>query len=614
MPVRRSAAIIPITVLLLALLGAALSRPAEVGGQTSYEWNGNELTLTLDDSGGQTKQWLGAADLLVYNAAVPPFYFQKRPGGQSFVRFAFASAQARLSYKDIPVTEYEYRAAGRLVEWRTGDPDFQDDESSVVHADYQFILTSGQGLLSGGSSTAASTTLKMEMVSATTGTPSTPEMVSATRSLDFTSATISWNLYDPVSEYEIQREEATTVTVGDVSRIEYGNPTAFTVEGTLEGVDTYTDDTVEADKTYQYRVRAMGAEWGPWSQWVFVSADPAAQKVDNPSNLQLDRTQDNSEVTVSWTAPAGAVDNYTLQREEFVDRAFANVMAFSASGSDWLPGDSTTYTDSAILPGRTYRYRVAGVRDDVVGEYSEWVTSGTVNLVFAPPPENLGLGDSRVYDERREYWLVWDAVEGADEYELQVNTFNAVTGGVVMEDAVLVTDPTIFQTGYSRREFRVRGRKQDADLCGAGAGDRCTTEWTGWYGVGFVAKEEVAAPSVLSTPLPTTVSVQDLRADVETVIMAGTDPLGATVDAGAIVNFLVVGLAMLVGGAGYVAGRVKGMAPLGTATGVVLSILVLWLGIRLLAVPQEWGVVAVVLVLVLGVLAFVHSLRVGGGN
>ena len=31
----------------LALLGAALSRPAELEGQSSYEWSGNELTLTL---------------------------------------------------------------------------------------------------------------------------------------------------------------------------------------------------------------------------------------------------------------------------------------------------------------------------------------------------------------------------------------------------------------------------------------------------------------------------------------------------------------------------------------------------------------------------------------
>ena len=635
MPVRRSAAVIPILVLLLALLGAVLARPAEVAGQANYVWSGNELTLTLgaaiaqSSSSPQTMRYCGSwgEPLPLFNTdpALVLDYVCGSPLSNSS-----ADGVHFLDEADAETIKgWDEEGFFATLEWGTDsdDDDFYGGvnppflsggtgniRAESVSGESTFALNWNPG--SSGPGLGAVTLLKVTFGSnlLSTGTPSTPEMVSVTRSLDFTSATISWNLYDPVAEYEIQREAATTVTVGDISRIEYGNPTAFTVEGTLEGVDTYSDDTVEADKTYQYRVRAMGAEWGPWSSWVFVSADPSRMKLDEPANLQLERATDNSQVVISWTAPSDAVDNYTLQREEFVDGIFANVMSFSASGSDWLPGDSTTYTDSAILPGRTYRYRVAAVRDDVVGEYSDWASSGPIDLTFGLPPMSLHVGDDQRHDDRREYWMVWDAVDGADDYELEINVFDLHAGTLTMEDDVVVRDPTYFATAFERKEYRVRGRKQDADLCGSGADDYCYTDWTGWFSVPFVPVVVEPSPPVLTTPVAPRADVMAARTALEGFVEGVVEPSGFTVDPGDVIDLAVLVLGLVGAGGAFLKSHRSGMAPLGVGAGVAWFILVLVLGILLVDLPVIWAVVSLVVVLVLGILALVMSLGLGRGE
>ena len=273
---------------------------------------------------------------------------------------------------------------------------------------------------------------------------------------------------------------------------------------------------------------------------------------------------------MSWTAPAGEVDNYTLQREEVVAGVFGGIMTFSATGSDWLPGDVLTYTDSAILPGRTYRYRVAAVREDVVGEYSEWVVSGPVDLTFGLPPENLHVGEDRRHPERREYWMVWDPVDGADEYQVEINIYAITTGHLRMEMGNVVTDPTLFATAYGRREYRVRGLKQDAEQCGSGAEDRCHTDWTGWYSVPFVPTAPIEAPPVLTAmPTPET-DVQEARTALENFVRGVVEPSGFQVDAGDVIDLVVLTIGMVGAGAAFLKAHGSGLAPLGVLRGVCI--------------------------------------------
>ena len=336
--------------------------------------------------------------------------------------------------------------------------------------------------------------------------PRTPESLTVSRNTDYTTATIRWTLYDAVTEYEVQRTTAVQVDVADASRIEYGDPVTYMISGTQAGIDEYVDTSLQAHRTYQYRVRARGADaasWSAWSDYVFSGAEPEVD-LPAPGNLELHRN--SSSVTASWSAPIGDFDNFTLQRQELIlvggSTFFGNV---SSLGDDmWLPMDSTMFEDTSILPGQTYEYRVAAVLDDQVGVYTDWFRVGPVNASLGPPPTNFrplqtpvvtrGFVE-RVFDERYEFWLGWNAVGRASDYQVQFVSFDLATGGRSLANEY-VTQPYFFHTTYSRVALRVRARGEvDADRCADNDDDRCVTEWTAWVNVGFTPVVTIDAPS-----------------------------------------------------------------------------------------------------------------------
>ena len=149
-------------------------------------------------------------------------------------------------------------------------------------------------------------------------TPALPESVTVSRNSAYTTATLSWTLYDAVTAYEITRLTAVQVAVSDASRTEYGDPVTYRIEGTQAGIDEYVDATLQAHRTYQYRMRARGADsssWSDWTEYVFSGAKPGVD-LPAPAKLELERASDS--VIASWSAPPGDLDGYNLQRQELI--------------------------------------------------------------------------------------------------------------------------------------------------------------------------------------------------------------------------------------------------------------------------------------------------------
>ena len=451
------------------------------------------------------------------------------------------------------------------------------------------------------------------------GTADSPTGLAASRSDDFGTVILSWEATENlVSEYEIERLEATAVSAGDSQRLEYGNLEKFTVRGLFPGVAQYADTTVSARSTYQYRIRAQGAEdsWSEWSSYVFSGQKPDFA-IDAPSNVALARSPDNTSVTVSWTAPQGDFTHYTLQRQELVvaqgSSFFANTVTFPATSGTWLPKDSTSYLDSSILPGRIYEYRVAAVQEDVVGDYTDWSRTTSFETGFGEAPERFRKTSEVIRNDRAEYWLEWQKVDGADDYELDLVVFDPTTGRRSLRQGIVVTDPTYFSTAYGRSEYRVRGRKQDASLCGSGAGDRCLTPWSGWLSQGFVARQRtVGQPTSLETPPTPEASTLELRASLDAALEESLAPAGLSFDPGGIINFVWLAFGAVVAGLVYDDGRRQGMAPFAFAVAVTFYVIYLWLGVRLVDLPQTWGVMALVVILVGGGVATAKSLGLLG--
>ena len=438
-----------------------------------------------------------------------------------------------------------------------------------------------------------------------------PQNLEIDRSDSGTSATLEWSFQDKYPrQYQIERQRAVVVGSGSLSRIEYGEDVNFFVDASIAGLDNYVDDTVRPQFSYQYRVRARGVSltaWGDWSSYT-LSGGLEETHVNPPTNLRLSREHDNSEVTISWTAPIGDFDSYTLQRQELVivesSTIFAN--AVTLDGNNWLPGSTTTFTDSSILPGNTYEYRVAAVKADGVGEYTDWTRSSPVQTSLGDAPQNFRFLDDSTHRhlaDRREFWMTWDPMDGADEYEVGVLEHHL---GIDRQssDHLIVSDPTVFRTAFGRVELRVRGRKHDTVLCGPGADDYCYTAWTPWYEVQFYPKlRQKGVP----TPIPDA-SIDEFQADVNELLDSTLDQSGVDVDPSIAVQFAVLVGSAVLATASVVAGWKRGMRPLGVGMGFSVLIISLYLAYRLLGIPAAWPIGAQTLVAIPGVVAFARQI------
>ena len=387
------------------------------------------------------------------------------------------------------------------------------------------------------------------------------------------------------SKYDID-EDSGQITVGSGTTLDYETDNADSV--TVTASDPFgATDSINVSIT----ITDMN-----------VSGDLSA-----PPNVQVLRAADNMSVTVSWAAPEEGADTYNVARQELVVQPsssfFANTLTVASGVTD------LSYVDDAILSGRTYEYRVIAVKDEVIGTPSDWFRTTPYETTYGEAPENLRFEDGTERDERREYWLQWDEVDGSSDYELEVNVSDLGTGEKTKRRGIVVSDATYFYTAYSRAEFRVRGRKQDADLCGSGAADRCYTGWTAWFPVGYTAPVRVELPDSLMTPMPPDAKVTEMRDTMEDLVDLGTGQAGFSVAAAGVLDFIVLAAAVIVGIGAFAAAAKRNLGAPGLGVAASLSIICLWLGYIMIGSPVEWPIIASIVLFVGGALS---GLRVIG--
>ena len=441
---------------------------------------------------------------------------------------------------------------------------------------------------------------------ADTGAPALTS-VNAARQGDFEAASLTWSTIDPVTEYEIQRSEASLVRSGSAAQLEYGNVTTTPLAGITEGISSYRDAGVLPDLSYRYRMRARGSDWSAWSPYTYTPGK-TTHRAAAPARLQAERDAQNR-VSLTWRASEDTVDGYSVQRQELVsvgqNNIFGNAVNF---GDPWLPASALSYTDRTTVAGVTYEYRVAGVIDDVVGGYTEWTRTAPRSAVVGDPPENLRIAVNSTRDEYRDVTLAWDPVPGAVGYEVRV-----VAGG---RERLERTDAASFFISISQRtKIQVRARSQGSGCGGGGAS--CLSRWSGEQDLSFVpVMAEVAAPTVAAPEAEVMAIRQDLeRAIAYALTRTSTHPdgqaafAGTNIDPGNILDFIVLAAGFVVSAVCYAVSHRARAVPLGTGLGAGFSILWLWLGIRLLGTPIEWGIAGIVLVLVGGGVSVAVAVR-----
>ena len=181
--------------------------------------------------------------------------------------------------------------------------------------------------------------------------------------------TLTWDdpQDDSITGYVIQRRDRAIHPVG----------TFVTIAGDTGSTDTtYTDATVEPDKQYVYRIKAINehGEVSDKSDWIRADT-PAIPIPDKPTGLSV--VVSHEAVTLTWDDPQDdSITGYVIQRR---DRAIHPVGTFVTLAGDTGSTD-TTYTDDSVEPDKQYVYRIKAINEHgEVSDKSDWIRANTPN-------------------------------------------------------------------------------------------------------------------------------------------------------------------------------------------------------------------------------------------
>ena len=179
--------------------------------------------------------------------------------------------------------------------------------------------------------------------------------------------TLTWDdpQDDSITGYVILRRDRAIHLVG----------TFVTITDDTGSTDTtYTDDTVEPDKEYVYRIKAINehGEVSEESHWV-RGFTPAVPVPDKPTGLSAAVSHDA--VALTWDDPQDdSITGYVILRR---DREIHLVGTFITITDDTGSTD-TTYTDETVEPDKEYVYRIKAINEHgEVSEESHWVRGFT---------------------------------------------------------------------------------------------------------------------------------------------------------------------------------------------------------------------------------------------
>ena len=225
--------------------------------------------------------------------------------------------------------------------------------------------------------------------------PAKPTGLSAA-AVSHDAVTLAWDdpQDDAITGYIILRRDREIHLVG----------TFITITGDTGSADTtYTDDTVEPDKQYNYKVKAINehGEVSERSDWVRANT-PAVPVPDKPTGLSAAVSHDA--VTLTWDDPQDdSITGYVILRR---DRAIHPTGTFVTIAGD-TGSAQTAYTDETVEPDKKYVYRIKAINDRGLSEMSLWLRTDTPNWATGAPTiggnaqvgETLTAGISEIADE-----------------------------------------------------------------------------------------------------------------------------------------------------------------------------------------------------------------------
>ena len=219
--------------------------------------------------------------------------------------------------------------------------------------------------------------------------PAMPTGLTATASHDH--VVLSWDdpQDDSITGYVILRRNRATTAPGEFTEL---------VSDTGNAANTYTDDSVAADTSYTYRIKAINDHGlSELSRW--VRADTPAPRVPAPPT-GLTAAASHDQVVLSWDDPQDdSITGYVILRR---NRATTAAGEFTELVSD-TGSAATTYTDHSVSAETSYTYRIKAINGHGVSELSRWARADTLAAPVPDKPTGLSATESRGQVD-----LTWD--------------------------------------------------------------------------------------------------------------------------------------------------------------------------------------------------------------
>ena len=239
----------------------------------------------------------------------------------------------------------------------------------------------------------------------------------------------------------------------------------------LTSANSYTDSSVTAGTTYQYRVTAHKGS---------LSSDPATVSMTVPNSggepetapaapASITATAGSGSIAVTWAESSGAA-YYTLERK-------AGSGAWSAIAQNYT---GRSYTDSSVTAGTEYQYRVTAHKNGTSGVLSSSATtSGTVTAQADTPSGNVTLDAPASVTATAgsgQISVTWGTVSGASRYQLERSADNGATWTTLLlyQTANSYTDTTV--TSGTSYKYRVTAFSSSGDTSPAAVSSSATPQ------------------------------------------------------------------------------------------------------------------------------------------
>ena len=268
--------------------------------------------------------------------------------------------------------------------------------------------------------------------------PSTPT-VKSTVTHTSSAVRINWNKVTGADGYKIYRYNSSTKSWVLIKTITSGSTT------------TYRNSGLTSATQYKYKIKAYVTDDGTTILSDYSSVISVVTRPKTPS-IKSSFTCTTNAVRINWSKVSGA-DGYRVYRYDSTTKTYVKVKTIKS-------GSTTTYRDSGLSTGKTYKYKVKAYTKE--GGTTTWSYVSSVKTTVTRPKTTRFTSSSKTSTAIR---LNWKKVS-CTGYKIQ--RYNSKTKSWVTIKTITSSSTTTYRiSGLSKNttyKFRIRAYKKASSV------------------------------------------------------------------------------------------------------------------------------------------------------